>query len=393
MGEGRGECGDKRARTWTLTVALVLLLLIAGVGVALAFALRAGKGKAGAAPAAGSWKGGLLSVGVPRAPAASRASSVLALHQLPFPLRWIIAWPAGRRVGVALNGPFRGPEPERIVLQAKAEGTLLLGFTHYQSFPSKIDNPYEDTYHEKHFFDYIHSVVAWGTCFRDPHSVIPATVPQIDMAESDFADLRFLAAMRSEKKNFDYLYVCLPDARRCGEGWQSKCRNWAFARPCIEALSAAGLRGALVGREKCLPQLSQRARGAVVATSFLKYPHFIRMLASARVLFVPNVLDASPRVVTEALGLGVAVLVNRRILGGWKYVREKGEGLFFDEEDGPAGVVAKMKALVTASRRGMVDTSSFTSEFGRERSAKRLAAFLASIGKKVEGTEKVCIKV
>jgi hypothetical protein len=51
-------------------------------------------------------------------------------------------------------------------------------------------------------------------------------------------------------------------------------------------------------------------------------PHgrFLATLARSRCLFVPNVLDPSPRVIAEALCLDVPVVVNRAILGGHRYV-------------------------------------------------------------------------
>jgi hypothetical protein len=62
-------------------------------------------------------------------------------------------------------------------------------------------------------------------------------------------------------------------------------------------------------------------------------------LAQARVAFFPNVLDASPVLLTEALCLDVPVVVNRRILGGWKYVRPD-TGRFFTDQDDVTGAVA-----------------------------------------------------
>lgn len=57
----------------------------------------------------------------------------------------------------------------------------------------------------------------------------------------------------------------------------------------------------------------------------------MRVTASARMAFLPNWWDASPCVLTQSLSLGVPVLVNRQILGGWKYVTPE-TGVFFDDE-------------------------------------------------------------
>lgn len=46
----------------------------------------------------------------------------------------------------------------------------------------------------------------------------------------------------------------------------------------------------------------------------------------------PNVHDASPRVLVEGLSLNLPILVNRHIIGGWKYVNDQ-TGAFFDSEE------------------------------------------------------------
>ena len=47
-------------------------------------------------------------------------------------------------------------------------------------------------------------------------------------------------------------------------------------------------------------------------------------------LIVPNIHDASPRVVTEAMCMNLPVLMNKNILGGWKYINNK-TGEFFND--------------------------------------------------------------
>ena len=67
-----------------------------------------------------------------------------------------------------------------------------------------------------------------------------------------------------------------------------------------------------------------------------------------RVLFAPNLHDASPRVLAEAMCLNVPILVNRHILGGWKYVNDQ-TGAFFDNED---DVVGAFKGILAAQAQG-----------------------------------------
>ena len=50
-------------------------------------------------------------------------------------------------------------------------------------------------------------------------------------------------------------------------------------------------------------------------------------------MFVPNIYDASPRVISEALIKNVPVLMNRSIVCGTKYINYETGELFTDEND------------------------------------------------------------
>ena len=81
--------------------------------------------------------------------------------------------------------------------------------------------------------------------------------------------------------------------------------------------------------------------GRVEVRKFMPWHEFSRLMAQAQFLFVPNVHDASPRVVTEALARGTMLVVNRNILCGAKYVVPETGELFTDEGDVGAAVGAR----------------------------------------------------
>ncbi|KAL7535528.1 hypothetical protein ACHAXR_006545, partial [Thalassiosira sp. AJA248-18] len=51
----------------------------------------------------------------------------------------------------------------------------------------------------------------------------------------------------------------------------------------------------------------------------------------ARWAFLPQISDASPRVSTQALAMNIPLLLNRNIMGGWKYLLEGETGEFFHD--------------------------------------------------------------
>ena len=65
----------------------------------------------------------------------------------------------------------------------------------------------------------------------------------------------------------------------------------------------------------------------------LNYDDLKKKYNQSRFIFIPNEKDASPRVLTEALATNIPCLVNKNILGGWKYVNEETGEFFTNEKD------------------------------------------------------------
>ena len=91
------------------------------------------------------------------------------------------------------------------------------------------------------------------------------------------------------------------------------------------------MRGLLIGRINC--ELPPTCHNLMKTTDFMNYSEFIKQYEKCRFIFVPNLLDASPRVLSEALCFNLPCLVNKNILGGWKYVNNKTGMLFNNEND------------------------------------------------------------
>lgn len=104
----------------------------------------------------------------------------------------------------------------------------------------------------------------------------------------------------------------------------------------------------------------------------LPWTDLMQCVARSRMALFPNTADPSPRLLAEALCLDVPVLVNREILGGWKYVTPA-TGAFFTTE---AELLAGARALLAGSR---APRDWFATRFGPRRSGERLAAFLAAL--------------
>jgi len=280
---------------------------------------------------------------------------------LPWPL-FCLTDERGYNAGYAcVQGPTR-TAAESHLLSTLASTMQLVGMTSYLTFPSEHTSG--DT------FNYEQACVAWCHCFRNPDAFLPPGTPRLVLSHSDFTDYALVSPHsfsleESYKKRYDFVYVCQSGA------WSEQVKNWELARRCLPTLCFnLGLTGILVGRRHIadLPDYEDR----LTICDKLPWEDLMRIILQSRFLFVPNELDASPRVIAESLCLNTPVLVNRNILGGWKYVNPFTGSFFESEHDVAAGARMCLERW-TSPRRW------FVANYGPVLAGRRLAHFLGNV--------------
>jgi glycosyltransferase involved in cell wall biosynthesis len=278
-----------------------------------------------------------------------------------------LAWPflgivdeAGCSNGwCALSGPLRRQSDLEAYRELRRRFRFV-GVTSYTTFPSVEEGVVSD---------YEGLCSGWCHCFRDPDLYISPDTPRELISESDFVDYRRVAPFgvadgRAGGKDFDFTYVCLPG------WWKETTKNWALAKRCLHRLCYdLDLRGLLLGRWQILDLPFQRN---LTIKGDVPQEELLRDLSRSRLLFVPSILDASPRVIAEALCLDVPVLLHQDILGGWKYVNDA-TGAFFRSEDDVSEAAARCLEPDVHPRRW------FQENYGPEASSSRLSAFLRQL--------------
>ena len=238
---------------------------------------------------------------------------------------------------VFITHPFTRDECIKQYNDAKKKGVLFLGMSSYCEFPGIISNPHDilhdpnnDAWKKYNYFDLTEG---WCHCFREPNKYIKNNTKPITLiSESDFANYDNHKPDDTIEKKYDFLYVCLKDNETCKDGWQSYNRNWEVAKKCLDIMCEKyNLKGLLVGRINC--EIPKGCHQLMELTDFMEYHKFIKSYNQCKFVFVPNIADASPRVLTEALCFNLPALVNYNILGGWKYINDKSGELFVDEND------------------------------------------------------------
>lgn len=257
-----------------------------------------------------------------------------------------------------VNGPIVSFSQQQELTQLRRDGYRFVGMSSYQTFPLPTN---EDT------LDYETLCEAWCHCFRVPDNFLACSIPRALISISDFTDHHRIspqAASEAEAdKTYDVVYVGAEDE------WKRGTKNWSLAARCIPLICGQlGLRTLVIGSpSEDFPPLS-----GITFHPPLPWERLLSHLAGARCLFVPNVMDASPRVLAEALCLDVPVVVNRNILGGWKYVN-KFTGTFFDDEQ---DVIAAVRACLD---QAVSPRKWFCANFGPYLAGRRLLRLLRSV--------------
>ena len=217
------------------------------------------------------------------------------------------------------------------------------------------------------------------------------------MSESDFCDCNVNKPDPSIKKKYDFIYICHRDAlSNCSsDEWVAFNKNLKLAKKCISILcKEKKLKGLLVGRSGC--ELPEGCEGFdinefkndenkelldIVTTSKLNYYDMIKKYDECKLIFIPNIHDASPRVVTEAMAHNIPCLMNKNIVGGWKYIKsydghnELPSGEFFNDETDFKEMIDKMIKNIDKYEPRQF----FVSNYGIIRTGKKLKKFIYDV--------------
>ena len=288
---------------------------------------------------------------------------------------------------VAVTGFFRDKAAEDRYHEYIANGIYVFGITAYKSFPNRdLMDATEGEYERNDTFDYIGKIRDWLCCFRSAEENGFTGWNRLeDISESDFYDAEDDSVLDAVPKKYDFIYICNKDSDGCPlDGWNAFNRNFDLAKKCFPIMcSEFGMKGLVVGRDNC--GLEQEEYGKYLEViGWLDWHVLQEKMREAKILFVPNIFDASPRVVAECITKNLQVLMNRGIMCGFKYINYQTGELFNDETD-LRGALTNLMAKPTA-----VSSKKWWSEnHSQEKSQKRLRDFLFAGGNTLDGIQKV----
>lgn len=243
---------------------------------------------------------------------------------------------------IILTSPFTDKTYKKY-LEAKSRGTKFIGCFKSIYFPfikhNKNDkhNITNNIVNNKWKYNYFNFCFGWFHSFRNPDTYIPSNFPKKLISISDFIRYEEFKYNKDSEKEYDFIYIYLQEFHNnCNQNYEkemeSKKEYCKLAKKCIDIMcNKYKMNGLLIG--KIDYELPIGCHNLIEITDFINYSKFIKQYEKCRFIFVPDLIEEYQSILAEALCFNLPCIVNKNILGGWKYVNEKTGLIFNDEND------------------------------------------------------------
>lgn len=295
---------------------------------------------------------------------------------------------------VFITHPFTRDECIVQYNDAKTKGCHFLGLSSYSEFPGPVSNPHDVLHDPKNKawtdYDYFELTRGWLSCFQEENNKkwIKQGFPQVNIAESDFANYEQHKPDPTVKKEYDFIYICLkdgdkkPEDKDCPQSWQARIRDWSTVKKLLDIMCKQyKLKGLLIGRVGC--EIPPQCHQLMELTDFMEYHTFIKQFNRCKFILTASFQDASPRTATEAMCFNLPVLMNKNILGGWQYMNDK-TGSFYDPDNLDEFPKKLEKFLKKLNNNEYTPREWFIENYGKYNTGKRLLEFVQEVFKPEE---------
>ena len=248
---------------------------------------------------------------------------------------------------------------EKILYEKYKNDILFLGISSFEAWPMSSPNPFSVNFSDDEYRGYFPGFL---TMMHEPEKYFDVNKTKyLLMSQSDFnhqTGLDFSKHYETKRlpKKYDFVFSGTDQNVHSNcVGWASFAKNWTFMLEALEVMCSPefNLTGVLIankdkqGKKACW--IPESCQGKMIQTSFLpNQTEFFEYTIQSHFMIVPQVYDASPRVTTQSLSLNVPLLMNRNILGGWKYINEATGEFFHDMSD----FRRQLRTILERSRRG-----------------------------------------
>lgn len=207
----------------------------------------------------------------------------------------------------------------------------------------------------------------WCHCFRDVNKYLKG-YPSILISESDFVDPAGIRISRKSKQ-WDFYYFTM--GGKLGNTYKGM-QMFVDSLPLL--CGKLGLKGVVIKYAKPNKNFDLDKKRRRIWNKYKKKLQVFKgkrnaatIMAKSKFGFFPNIQDCSPLLLSESLVRGRPILVNKNILGGWKYVNDE-TGSFFTKKN--------LEERVDFILNSKFDTrKNYMESYGYKNTATRLAEF------------------
>ncbi|CDW72189.1 UNKNOWN [Stylonychia lemnae] len=247
----------------------------------------------------------------------------------------IVRKTSGNNVGVILVGqPLASQDKRDNFLMLAKSGQMIMGIQSYRNYPhfSRWEDDSDSSIQslrERWQKEYFKNFAGWLHNMDEPHKHWNSQLPRLNFAESD---LQFSMVKAFWPDNFNASDPKIYDLALTHTGntsWHMDVKNWTLATKCIDKMLESGkYTFKLLGRKP-----PEEYEDKFPYIEFAPFKEFLGYVGQAEILLITSMSDASPRILTQALALNVAVILNKHIYGGKKYINEQTGSLIETEDD------------------------------------------------------------
>jgi len=278
----------------------------------------------------------------------------------------------------ALKGAIRN-KAEAAEFEELSEHFKFFGLCSLKNWPA-----YKNKGDTRSYGDYCHG---WCHPFRYPDKYLPNdNKPRALISNSDFVDNSHIARTfakskyaKSKERRKGKIYDFITFSH--DHPWVAECKGWDMTRKVVPILCESGMKGLIIGRHK-LNEL-EGCKNLRVIRDPVSQPDFFGLLHQSRSALFCNHIDASPRMLSECMLMNVPILVNDRILGGWKYINNQ-TGFFFTNE---SDILVKAERILGS--QDLTPKKYYLANYGYDNACRNLCNFLKKLDRKFKKMKRV----
>ena len=230
----------------------------------------------------------------------------------------------------------------------------------------------------------------------------PAQGKQLHLfSESDFCDSLWMddIPLLKDKEKYDYDFFIFTIDSDQG----AKCKGSHSLPLIFQAAKELGMRGLLLDYyPKELPSCKGEGRwdtqarevrsllskidNITIKRGWISQSRINKLISKCKFVIFPNTRDASPRTIPETLLRGKPIMLNKNILGGWKYSNDV-NGILYDGPFGREDTMTNEKHYYDEIKRSLIEMSNrkyiakdiksnYLETYGFKNTARRLAKII-----------------